>query len=69
MMRLTVLILGLFSLSACQTTGAGGCPPLIRYTAVQQKKAAQELRALPHGQVAQMIVDYGKMRDACRLGN
>jgi len=34
---------------------------------VQQKQAAAELRKLPKSQVAQMIVDYGKMRDACRV--
>lgn len=66
MTRSIVLAMGLFSLGACQSTG-GGCPPLISYSAVQQKQAAAELRKIPQSQVAQMIVDYGKMRDACRI--
>lgn len=46
---------------------AGGCPPLVTYSAAQQDKAADELAALPRGaQIGIMIVDYGKMRDACR---
>lgn len=68
MMRLTVLIGVISSLAACQSTGGGGCPPLTSYSAVQQRQAAAELRKIPRSQVAQMIVDYGKMRDACRLG-
>lgn len=66
-MRLIVLIPGLFSLAACQSVGGGGCPPLTAYSAVQQQQAAVELRKIPNSQVAQMIVDYGKLRDACRI--
>ena len=65
-MRLIVLMAGLFSLTACQSTG-GGCPPLNSYSALQQRQAAAELRKMPKSQVAQMIVDYGKLRDACRI--
>lgn len=68
MTRSIVLIGVTFSLTACMSAGGGGCPPLIAYSAVQQRQAAQELRKIPRSQVAQMIVDYGKMRDACRLG-
>lgn len=68
MKRFLILTIIAFSLSACQTTG-GGCPPLINYSAAQQKQAADELRKKYSGsQVAQMIVDYGKLRAACRLG-
>lgn len=66
-MRLIALSAVIFSLAACQSVGGGGCPPLVTYSAVQQKRAAIELRGIPQSQVAQMIVDYGKMRDACRI--
>ena len=66
-MRLIVLIGGLFSLAACQSTGGGGCPPLVTYSQKQQAQAAAELRGMTRSQVAKMIVDYGKMRDACRV--
>lgn len=61
-------IMGAFSLAvaACQSTG-GGCPPLVDYSLGEQKIAAQQLRALPkNAPLAAMIVDYKKMRDACR---
>jgi hypothetical protein len=46
---------------------SGGCPPLVTYSRAQQAQASAELRALPAGsQIGQMIVDYGKTRDACR---
>lgn len=66
-MRLIALSGVIFSLAACQSVGGGDCPPLVTYSAAQQKRAALELRKIPRSQVAQMIVDYGKMRDACRL--
>jgi hypothetical protein len=41
----------------------------VRYSAAQQDRAAAELAALPQSaQIGAMIVDYGKMRDACRVG-
>ncbi len=66
-MRLSVLTMVLFSLTGCQTM-MSGCPPLIAYSAAEQKQASSELRVLlPHdSQLGRMIVDYGKMRDACR---
>lgn len=43
------------------------CPVLKSYTPEQQKKAAQELKDLGvDSQIANMMVDYSKMRDACR---
>lgn len=64
----TISMLALFSLSACQTTSGGGCPPLVTYSAETQKRAAAELRNLPKGSaLAKMIVDYKKTRDACRV--
>lgn len=67
-MRWIVWIAVLSSLTACQST-RGGCPPLIPYSAAQQAQAAAEMRKIPNSQIARMIVDYGKMRDACRLEN
>jgi len=59
---------GAFSLllAACNST-SGGCPPLVTYSAVQQRRASAELHGLPRdSEIAQMIVDYGKTRTACR---
>ena len=69
MKRLIVLMVGLSSLSACQTTtGGGGCPPLIQYSADQMKKAAAEMRALhKEAELRRMITHYGQLRDACRV--
>jgi hypothetical protein len=54
-------------LAACQSTG-GGCPPLVTYSAETQRLAAAELRRLPKdSQVARLVIDYAKMRKACRL--
>jgi len=69
-MSLAVLMMAASSLVGCNSVPTGGgCPPLIKYSAETQKKAAEELRRLPKGSpIAQMIVDYKKTRDACRLG-
>jgi predicted small secreted protein len=46
----------------------GTCPPLPAYSAEALHAAAEELRAIPKGSpLAQMVVDYGKVRDVCRL--
>lgn len=66
-MRLIVLIAALFSLTACQSTAGGGCPPLIKYSAATQKRAAAEIRSRKTPTLGRFAVDYGKMRDACRI--
>lgn len=63
-----------FELAACQSTGGGGCPPLVTYSAETQRLAAAELRRLPKdSQLAKLVVDYGKtrraIRGACGNGN
>lgn len=64
---LTVVIFSI-SLAGCQTVRAGGCPTLPAYSVTTQKEAAAALRGLPKGSpLARMIVDYGKVRDACRI--
>ncbi len=68
MKRLIVLITEAFSLAACQSTGGGGCPPLINYSADQMKRAAAEMRALhKEAELRRMITHYGQLRDACRV--
>lgn len=43
------------------------CPVLQNYSLTQQTRAADELaRLTTDSQLAAMITDYGKMRDACR---
>jgi hypothetical protein len=43
------------------------CPPLTSYSAAFQRLAAEELKALPPGAaLGILVVDYGKIRDACR---
>ena len=62
-----IVALSSLAVSGCQTVS--GCPPLVTYSPILQQRAAKELRDLPQGsQIARMIVDYGKTRDACRSG-
>lgn len=43
------------------------CPVLKSYTPEQQQRAANELREVGvNSQLANMLVDYSRMRDACR---
>lgn len=63
---LTILMLAAFS--GCQSTSGGACPPLVDYSAERQTLAAKELRSLgKRSELANMIVDYGKLRRVCRL--
>jgi len=62
----SALVAPAFVLGACASAG-GGCPPLVAYPAAAQLRAARELQALSRdSEIGAMIVDYGKMRDACR---
>lgn len=68
MKRLIVLATALFSLAACQSTGGGGCPPLVQYSRDQLRRAADEMRALHRdAELRRLVTDYGKFRDACRV--
>ena len=65
-----ILIAVSFSITACQSVNVSGCPPLVEYSALTQKKAAEELRSLPKdSQIAKLVIDYNKMRKACRLND
>jgi hypothetical protein len=47
-------------------TGAP-CPPVVDYTAANQARAADEVKALPEGAViVQMLIDYAVLRDQAR---
>lgn len=53
------------ALSSCVTSG---CPPLTTYSKEFQQKAAIEIDRLPTGSpTKQLVSDYGKLRDACRV--
>lgn len=44
------------------------CPVLKKYTQEEMLRAAQEIKTLPtESQIAEMMADYSKLRDACRL--
>lgn len=59
----TMLLAGCATAHSSRVT----CPPLVTYPPEFQRRAAAELDALPAGSaVGQMIVDYGRHRDACR---
>lgn len=46
------------------------CPVLKQYTKEQMKKAAMELKSLPsESQIAVLVTDYSKLRDACRVAS
>lgn len=65
MTRIALLIACAMVLSNCQTTG---CPPLTAYSKTFQAKAADEIDKLPTGSpTKQLVSDYGKLRDACRV--
>ena len=43
------------------------CPPVIEYTAADQARAADEVKALPEGAViVRMLSDYAVLRDQTR---
>jgi len=46
------------------------CPPLVSYSKETQRRALAELRKIASdSEIAKMISDYSKLRDACRLNN
>lgn len=57
-------------LTGCATGGSetsAPCPPVVKYTAADQTRAADEVAALPEGAViVRMLSDYGVLRDQAR---
>jgi len=44
------------------------CPELAKYKTADLKRAAKELNLLPaNSQIAELLTDYNKLRDACRV--
>jgi len=70
--QLAVLAIGTSLLSGCATVGSDGsgtvaCPPVVEYGRQFQVRAAEEVALLPEGSaVAEMLSDYGVMRDQAR---
>jgi Tfp pilus assembly protein PilP len=62
----TLLVIVILSLTGC-VTGISNCATVFNYTAEQQRRAADELDALPADSVlATMISDYGVIRAEAR---
>ena len=57
----------LLIVSGCASTPRFNCPPLVAYPPAFQQQVAGEMDGDRPG-MEEMIVDYGKMRDACRKG-
>lgn len=54
-------------LSGCSAaTFKTRCPPLVSYSRDFQSRAADALAKAP-AEVAELVADYSKMRDACRV--
>lgn len=60
-----IAVLFSLALGACQQSTITRCPPLASYSADFQRRAAEQLRRSGEA-VGQLVVDYGKLRDACR---
>lgn len=62
---------GTFSLGGCAVDTNSGrilsCPPLVEYSAEEQRKAADEIRNGKAGTLSKMVKDYGVLRKACRV--
>lgn len=76
MFKVLLLIPVLVALGACTpqqqertiTVAINKCPALKNYSREQLRRAAEELKLLPsESQVAVMLSDYSKLRDACRV--
>ena len=47
--------------------GVAACPPVVEYSREFQARAAEELAMLPEGSIiAEMLADYGVMREQAR---
>ena len=70
--RLSVLAIGMSSLSGCATEGfepgdVAVCPPVVQYSREFQARAADELAPLPVGSaIDEMLNDYAVMREQAR---
>ena len=57
-------------LTGCATAGSEAkapCPPVVEYSAAEQTRAADELKALPESAIIlRMLIDYAVLRDQAR---
>lgn len=63
------LVIAMTSLSACGRGGSdhSACPPMIKYPAAVQERAAAEIEALPRESVVVgMLADYHVLRQQAR---
>ena len=64
------LLIVTFWLTGCATVSSetsARCPPVVEYTAADQARAADEVKALPEGAVVvRMLSDYAVLRDQAR---
>ena len=71
--QLAALVIATSLLSGCATVGSEtdivtACPPVVEYSREFQARAAEELGILPDGSaIAEMLADYGVMRDQARV--
>jgi uncharacterized protein YceK len=79
-MKILMVLAIAFTLTGCATTQSAinpqkvrpvvisQCPELRKYRTADLKKAASELNLLPaNSQIAELLTDYNKLRDACRI--
>lgn len=68
MRTLVALALLTMSTAACATAGSDACPREVEYSVEQQRRAADELSALPRDGLVRgtMMPDYGRLRDQAR---
>jgi hypothetical protein len=56
------------SIAGCATASSSACPREVEYSTEQQRRAADELSALPRDGMVRgvMMPDYGRLRDQAR---
>lgn len=63
-------LIAMLLLTGCATGGSNGpssCPPVVDYSATEQTRAADELKALPESAIIlRMLIDYAVLRDQAR---
>lgn len=68
MRTLVALALLTMSIAGCATAPSNACPREVEYSAEQQRRAVDELLALPNDGMVRgvMMPDYGRLRDQAR---
>ena len=70
MLPAAVPLTAMLWLSGCAMVGSdagASCPPVVRYSATDEARAAAEVAAMPEGAVVvRMLSDYAVLRDQAR---